>query len=279
MAQASLQWREQIRQVYTSVEDLRKLQHQALRSLRHSKNGVIGLMTMGLVVWNAHLVLAAIAGVASAVVLYRVQAGQMQLPVKLWRRLWSPKNRPLTLAIAGGSTALLTTYGWLEVGTGAGNPVLAFALVLQGAGLVVLAMQSTTQAAEPAPESRDRTTRDRTTRDRTTREDLNRLMAGLSSPNPMRRLMAIRQTTRWGLYQTNASPSLVQATRSDLLDCFRWMLQRESDPILREALVEGIQQLGGDRQLSAGTAPLILNSASRPLHQEILQSAAIEETV
>ncbi|HEY9659105.1 MAG TPA: hypothetical protein V6C65_11680, partial [Allocoleopsis sp.] len=81
----------------------------------------------------------------------------------------------------------------------------------------------------------------------------------LTDPDPLKRLIAIRRLIQ--IAQSNATPLLSTA---ELADCLRLMLNRETEPIVCRALVEGLQALKSDRQLSA--------SSSQPLSPSFPQS-------
>lgn len=78
----------------------------------------------------------------------------------------------------------------------------------------------------------------------------------LSATNPLKRLIAVRSL----LHETLSSedpqvpylPGTQVSQRSHLVDCFRLMLVRETEPLVRVALIEGLKALQPKPQLPKG---------------------------
>ena len=66
-------------------------------------------------------------------------------------------------------------------------------------------------------------------------------VADLADPDPLKRLVAIRQLTQ--AFQTQAAE--LPMTSAHLADCFRLMLNRETEPLVCSALLEGLNRLNG----------------------------------
>lgn len=88
-----------------------------------------------------------------------------------------------------------------------------------------------------------------TTRDRTAS---NQLLADLTHDDPLRRLIAVRQLTN------SVSDQRDQATqRREISDYLRLMLNREAEPIVRDAVLDGLQKLDRTQPLNPAMQPLL----------------------
>lgn len=184
-----------------------------------------------LVAWNWLLVSAAIAGAGVSVASYQLQQGRLQAIQTLWQRLWKPTNRSLTTSVGVGGLTLLGTYLTLHTWLIAENPTLAIAFLIQGGGILGLTLlfsRRSSSIPERSPSWDD-------------------LADGLSNANPLKRLLAIRRATE---------SSSAASRRADLLACFHLMLKHETDDILRQALLEGIQHLQTRHGLGTGSPAL-----------------------
>ena len=83
--------------------------------------------------------------------------------------------------------------------------------------------------------------------------DLDPLLSKLTDANPVKRLVAVQQLTRWG-----ADPHLHASERRVVADCFRLMLTHEQEAVIRGAVLDGLEVLDNNRRLSKGTQPLQL---------------------
>jgi hypothetical protein len=188
--------------------------------------------------WNGRLVLATGAGMGVMMLIYLLHDWKLKLPVAGLRKAIDELNHPLILAIAGGGVATLTTYLAASIWVDSDSPWIALGALLQGAGtlsvLVLLAWQILNRQA-----GRDRLVYDR-------------VLADLTHEDSLRRLMSVRQLT-------SMVPDMGDnaARRKDLGDYFRLMLSREAEPIVREAVFEGLQALEQVQPLKQATQPLV----------------------
>ncbi|NJL20526.1 MAG: hypothetical protein HC895_06490 [Leptolyngbyaceae cyanobacterium SM1_3_5] len=198
------------------------------------------LMALTLVValwlWNWPLVLATLTGLLSMVLAYGAQQYRWQdWQSEVRQRLWSRSNRHLTISVLLGGIATIATYIAAMVWLAADNGWLAAGTILQGLGtlaaVLLLVRQTWGQSqTQPANEMQ--------------------MLSRLSAEDPLDRLIAIRQVTLWA----KAENPTVQA---QVADCFRLMLQREAEPILQTALLDGLQALLPDR-LGTGESPVAI---------------------
>jgi hypothetical protein len=239
------------------------------RRLARSKGWLLGFSGLVLLLlWQWQLVVSGGIGLAAMLTVYLVMQGQWQLPNINWQRFWSRSSRPLTLAGVAGGVVWFCTYCTIALWQETGGSWFAKSMILEGFGLLaVLGLLGWQLSRHPA--------------DRTHPSAELNLLADLSHSDPVQRLIAIRriaqQMTQQMTQPITAETSL-HADRIDhpdrrtenrkehslkeplslglspahLADCFRLMLDRETEPIVCRALVESLQALN---QLSRAQSP------------------------
>ncbi|GAB4241040.1 MAG: hypothetical protein Kow00121_67300 [Elainellaceae cyanobacterium] len=202
-------------------------------------------------VWNWQLVLSGGAGLAMLVFIYLAQQGQWQFPKVNWHKLWSRSNRPLTLALVAGTVTSFSIYLTLAIWLETDGSWLSIAIILEGLGILVILALLGWQLIEKYWGDRTESNPD---------PQGNQLLTDLSDPDPLKRLIAVRRITDWvtKLSPTQNLPSNSPLSPAHLADCFRLMLNRETEPALCRALLESLQTLSPDRsqtrQLQKGQA-------------------------
>lgn len=247
MTQASL-WRQLVRLLHSLSLRLNEQLFcgNARSTLRQSLDryrGVGGwLMSLTLLValllWNWQLVVATIAGLLIMIVTYGVQQDASRIWQWLdWKR--NSSQRQIVLAVAGGGVGTLSTYMATTVWVASDNPWLAMGTILQGlatlAALLLLVWQRLDRFTAPPTEYEQMLTR-------------------LTEADPLKRLVAIRQATRWG--RSNAGQDSVAPAH--LADCFRLMLSQEAEPTIRTALLDGLQTLGDQNLGQQLSIPIVM---------------------
>ncbi|MGG6296845.1 hypothetical protein ACQ4M4_20820 [Leptolyngbya sp. AN02str] len=177
--------------------------------------------------------------------LYLAYMGRWQAPAS-WRKLWYRANRPLLMAIAGGSVATVSSATAIALWNEAHNPALAGGLLLQGLMTVALVGMLMERSRPHAPA--------RSMRPLLPPPSLDTIVAQLAHPNPLKRRIAIHQALEYALEVSVVDPMVLHY----LCDCFHFVLDQETEPELRQALVAGLQQLRQDHQLTAGENPFVL---------------------
>lgn len=190
--------------------------------------------------WNGELLLSTGVGVLAMVLVYRMQKWDWPwLKSELYRFL-SGSNRQLTLAVASGGFATLGTYMAISIWADAESHWIAFSMIVQTFGIVallgVLAWRAIARKA---------------TQDETR---LHQFLADLADADPMKRLIAVRQITSLlthsQLHRTRLNAALLEQTspkptftRSHVAECFRLMLSREPEALVRDAVLDALKVL------------------------------------
>jgi hypothetical protein len=208
-----------------------------------------------LLLWHWQLVVSGGMGLAAMLVVYLVGQGQWKLPTVEWQRLWSRSNRPLTLAVVTGLIACFGTYLTIAIWQETGGSWLAKGIILEGFGILAILSLMGWQMFI-------RQTADRHSTSPST--EANQLLAELTNADPVHRLIAIRRITQQvaanpaelsvapGKAEANLSPTFPLAT-AHVAECFRLMLNRETEPIVCRALVESLQVLNQAQSRSHST--------------------------
>jgi hypothetical protein len=224
------------------------------------------VILVALLIWNWQLVMALAVGAVVLVSIYLAQQGQWKIPKIDWRWMWTGANRSLTLAIASGSIAAFSAYITTGIWFEAEQSWLALGIILQGFGtlaiLLLLTWQTLNQQFKPAGFRDD--------------QRLDDLLGHLSDADPLKRLIAVRQITQKLQAETLAedSPTLTSMPPAYMADCFRLMLNRETEPSVCSALLDGLQSLGQGRQGRQGRQ---LNAATRQAVSMTAMRQTIEE--
>lgn len=227
MTQASLK-RKKIRYSIPK-SSITKVSNQILlisskKAFRKASRWLVGTIALSaMLCWNWKLVMATGVGVGSMLLVYNMQGWNWQLYYVRWQRFLQGSQGKLTLAVGGGGLAAFATYLAASIWADSENRWLATGAILQGAGtLFTLALLSWHIVGHQ--KNRDA-------------GQFEQLLRDLTDSNPVKRLIAVRQLT-----------DLVRESRCDRLDreqldrYFCLMLARESEPVVREAVLESLQK-------------------------------------
>ncbi|WP_293347028.1 MULTISPECIES: hypothetical protein [unclassified Microcoleus] len=181
--------------------------------------------------WNSQLLLSTGLGIAAMMLVYRGQSGEWQLLRSKAEQFWEGPNRRLVLAVGAGGIATLGAYMSLAIWEDSESHWMALSLILQNFGTIAIAGLLLRQALSLGS-SKD--------------EDeaaLDRILGDLTDADPVKRLIAVRQMTdlvdRGGFNRVTSVKSW--GARARAAECFRLMLSREPEAIVRNALLEGLQ--------------------------------------
>lgn len=183
--------------------------------------------------WNGQLLSSTVAGIAVMLLVYHAPSWNWELVRSNFSQFWDGPNRRLVLATASGGIATLGTYISFAIWAESESHWMAAIAILQNAGIVALLALFLQQALN-RPSSTD--------------EDeavLDRILASLTDTDPVKRLIAVRQITK--LVKHRPFDRLREGENSiatsHAAECFRLMLSREPEAIVRNALLESLQAL------------------------------------
>ncbi len=240
MAQASSSWQQLLKKInYLSQKtlNLRANKRLKIKHVQEPGGWLLGLaIVVAMLFWNWKLVLSTGAGVAVMLLVYLMHYWDWQ---EYWtgiRRFLTSSNRQLTLAVGSGGIAAFSTYMAISICVDSDSPWIAGGAILQGFGtlatLILLAWQIVNRQI------------------RRDEAKLNGILSNLIDVDPLKRLIAVRQLTR----QINDA-QLEPDKQRQIADYLCVMLSREQEPVVRDAVLEGLQALNNS-QLSRPVEPL-----------------------
>ncbi|MEB3338346.1 MAG: hypothetical protein VKJ46_12845, partial [Leptolyngbyaceae bacterium] len=236
MTQASSQWRQLVN--LTQALSIPKFPstHLSLQRWQGSGRWLLGVAGAGaLLLWNWRLVLAIASGILVMTLAQALQVWNWQPGWSRLRRLFSSTNRPLVMVVGSGAITTFSSYMALAIWADSGSFWIALGMTLQGMGtLAVLGIGLGQLMGRPA-HRKDLAFGDR--------------LSHLTDANPLKRLIAVRQMTR-----LVSSAALEPQQCLEIADCFRLMLSQESEPVVRDAVLDGLQVLNQSRTLASGRA-------------------------
>lgn len=208
-----------------------------LERLTRSK-GWLALVALGAVwgLWNSQLLFSTGLGIAAMILVYRGESREWQLLRSQVEQFWDSPNRRFVLAVGTGGIAALVAYMSLAVWADSESHWMAASLILQNLGTIAIAGLLLRQALSLGA-SKDEAA-------------LDRILADLTDADPVKRLIAVRQMTdlvnSGGFGRRSSVKSLPAKPRNRIAltraaECFRLMLSREPEALVRNALLEGLQ--------------------------------------
>lgn len=258
MAQASSQW-QQLVNLISELWDPEEVQQflKPLTRLRWRKQSgplVVFGMAVAILLWNWQLLLATGAGIVAMLAMYLMQQWDWRRILHQWRRFYKLElrgtNQAMAIAVASGGMTSLLTYLAVSMWLSTENHWMATGMILQTMGifatLCLLVWQFLTHKSSEAELS------------------LNQLIVNLTDADPLKRLISVRQLT--SLIRKNHG----QREQQDAIaDYFNLMWGRETEPLVREALLEGLETLGETKQLGQGISPLSIPFSPKPGSNQI----------
>jgi hypothetical protein len=254
VAQASSQW-QQLVNLISELWDPEEVQQflKPLTRLRWRKQTgplvVLG-MALAILLWNWQLLLATGAGITAMLGMYLMQQWDWRRIFPQWRRFFRGTNQAVAIAVAIGGMTSLLTYLAVSIWLSTENHWMATGMILQTMGifatLCLLVWQFLTHKSSEAELS------------------LNQLIVNLTDADPLKRLISVRQLT--SLIRNNHGQREQQEA---IADYFNLMWGRETEPLVREALLEGLETLGETKKLGQGIPPLSISFSPKPVSNQI----------
>ncbi|HEY9845093.1 MAG TPA: hypothetical protein V6D03_02750, partial [Candidatus Caenarcaniphilales bacterium] len=200
--------------------------------------GVVGIAS-ALLLWNWQLFLATGTGVLMMLVVFLIQEQDWQRFSSTLASWFSGANRKLALAVGTGGIATLSTYIAVAVWLASPSHWIAVGSILQGLGtfaiLVLLVWQTIHRYAHKDE------------------DHLNQIITELTDVDPLKRLIAVRQLNR-SIQNSQDKPH-----KRMIDDYFRLMLARESEAIVRNAILDGLQLVENSRQLNPAASSIAIS--------------------
>lgn len=249
MAKALSLWSELLKLIPTS--ELPKLSQKIVRLFnryrRRQRWGWLFALSalMAMLLWNPKLVLATLIGVAVMLAAYFLQQWDSKNFLRQWRRFFSGPNRYIAVAGVTGGMAAFSTYMAVSIWVESQNRWLATGMILQGLGtLATLVLLGWHFLHGQVTQSRD---------------NFQQLLADLADADPLKRTIAVRLLTS-SLREHQYQPS----EERTIIDCFRLMLNRETEPTVKDALLDALSRATNPNPLAPGNSPLSMSFTAQP---------------
>lgn len=257
MAQASSSWQ----QLFKLIESCLPLKVKSRvwkrlypRQFR-GPGGWLMILTsiVAMFLWNWKLLLATSAGVLVMLLVYLMQECDWQIYWSSLRQFFLGSNKQLTIAVVSGGMATLGSYMTLSILVDGDSSWIAASGILQGLGTLTILILLVGQIISNQG-SRDET-------------KLEQLLRELTHADPLKRLLAVRQLTSWGV-----NHRLHLSEKKQVSDCFCLMLSQETETIIRDAILDALQVIDNHQRLAKESqpfqTPIILKPSTAKIHRQ-----------
>ena len=198
--------------------------------------------------WDWKLVVATGVGIGGMGLVYLASGKNWQQYWLLWQPFLKGSQGKLTLAVGSGAIASLSTYLAAAIWAESDNRWLATGTVLEGMGtLLTLTLLGWHIIGQ---QNQDSDTQ------------LEKYLHQLTEPDPIKRLIAVRQ-----LIKLQETKTLPKRDRHQIEDYFHLLLQQESEKLIRQAILEHLHL-----ENSSSSRPTVNTPLNVPLNiQESLK--------
>lgn len=239
MAQASSSWRHLINQIPNWSLPKFKTGSPKQRNLERfsEPGGLLGFLTIvvAMLLWNWKLLLALGVGIGVMVLAYSMQKWNWQGYWFQIHRFVTGSNSRLALAVGSGGIATVSTYMAAAIWVDSNSPWIAAGVIVQGVGMLLTLISLVWQIFSLYGNRQE--------------DQLDQLLVNLTEKEPLKRLIAVRQLTKF-ITRKRVDASVQQ----DVIECLRLLLSREEEAVIREAAFTSLQALESLHILPSSTA-------------------------
>ncbi|RCJ39203.1 armadillo-type fold-containing protein [Nostoc minutum NIES-26] len=188
--------------------------------------GIFGFLTIvvAMLLWNWKLLLALLAGVGVMLLVYSMQEWDWQQRWSEIHKFLNSPNRRLALAVSSGGIATVSTYMAAAIWVDSNSHWIAAGAIFQGLGTLLTLILLIWQIVSFYGNREE--------------DNFDRLLVNLTEQDPLKRLIAIRQLTK---FITRRKIDI--AVQQDIVQCLRLLLTREEEAVIQEAAFESLQAL------------------------------------
>jgi hypothetical protein len=229
VAQASSSWQQLINQIPNWDWSLPKFKTKGATKQQTFKRfsgpgGFLGFLTIfiAMLLWNWMLLLALLIGVGIMVLVYSMQEWDWQLHWSKIHNFLNSSNRRLALAVVSGGLATVSTYMAAAIWVDSQSSWIAAGAILQGVGTLLSLILLVWQIVNFYGNQEE--------------DHLDQLLANLTEKDPLKRLIALRQLTKF-ISRKRVDSSVQQ----DVVECLQLLLSREQEVGIREAAFKSLQ--------------------------------------
>ncbi len=199
--------------------------------------GILGFLTIvvGMLLWNWKLLLALVVGIGVMLLVYSMQKWNWQLRWSEIQKFLNGPNRRLALAVGSGGIATISTYMAAAIWVDSNSPWIGAGAIVQGLGTLLTLILLVWQIINFYGNREE--------------DNFERLLLNLTEQDPLKRLIAIRQLTKF-----ITRKKIDAAVQQNVVQCLQLLLTQEKEPIIREAAFESLQALDSPQMLASSAA-------------------------
>ncbi|MEH1960638.1 MAG: armadillo-type fold-containing protein [Nostoc sp.] len=254
MAQASSYWQQLINQIPKWNWSLTKFKTKGATKQQTFKRfsgpgGFLGFLTIvvAMLLWNWILLLALLIGVGIMVLVYSMQEWDWQLHWSKIRKFLNSPNRRLALAVVSGGLATVSTYMAAAIWVDSHSPWIGAGAIVQGLGTLLTLILLVWQIVN-FYEYREE-------------DHLDQLLVNLTEKDPLKRLIALRQLTKFISHKRVDS-----SVQQDVVECLQLLISREEEVVIREAAFKSLQACDRLQLLPPKTAATFVPLSTKVKH-------------
>lgn len=228
MAQASSSWQQLINQVPNWVlPDLKIGAIKQRNCKKYKEPGILlGLLTIivAMFLWDWKLLMASAVGIGMMILVYSMDRWHWQ---KNWyeiRQFFRSPHSRLTIAVASGGIACVTSYIAAVVWVDSNNHWIAVGAILQAVGTLITLILLIWQLINFYGVREE--------------NHVDKLLSNLTATNSVKRLLAVRQLTKLSVRKP-----LEPEVQQNITNCLRLLLSQEEESIVYQATLEALQIL------------------------------------
>lgn len=201
--------------------------------------GMLTFLTIvvAMLLWNWKLLLALLLGVGVMLLVYSMQEWDWQSRWSEIYKFFNSPNRRLALAVSSGGIATLTTYMAAAIWVDSNSPWIAAGTIVQGLGTLLTLILLVWQIVNFYGNREE--------------DHFDRLLLDLTAQDPLKRLIAIRQLTKFITRR-----KIDHRVQQDAIQCLQLLLSREEEAVIREAAFDSLQALDHLQVVSSPMTPL-----------------------
>lgn len=225
MAKASYSWQQLIKESphWSLLHKTGSPKQRTFKPLS-GPGGILGFLTIivAMLLWNWKLLLALMVGVGVMLLVYSMQKWDWQLRLsQIWRFVNSPNSR-LALAVGSGGVATVSTYMAAAIWVDSPSSWIATGAIVQGLATLLTLILLISHIVSFYGNQQQK--------------NLDLLLSNLTDPDPLKRLIAIRQ-----LAKLVTSRSVDSQVQQDVVQCLQLLLTQERETVIRDAALDSLQ--------------------------------------
>ncbi|MBG1269404.1 armadillo-type fold-containing protein [Nostoc sp. WHI] len=252
MAQASSPWQKLINQIpnwFLPKFKTKGATKQQTFKRFSGTGGFFGFLTIvvAMLLWNWKLLLALLIGVGVMLLIYSMQEWDWQLRWSNIRKFLKGSNRRLALAVVSGGIATVSSYMAATIWVESHSPWIAAGAIVQGMVTLLTLMLLVWQIVNFYGNREE--------------DHLDQLLVNLTEKDPLKRLIALRQLTKFITHKRVDS-----SVQQDVVECLQLLVSREEEVVIREAAFKSLQACDRLQMLPLKTAATFVPVSAKVNH-------------